>query len=101
MQQNRLSIITPPFAPTLDQAALITLASLPVKDSVKLLMASRKGHVPEWKVSQVKGDPFQWHELFGQFKSAIDSANLMDNVKRTFSEALVSRRAKSTTAEFP
>ena len=42
----------------------------------------------------------QWHERFGQFKSAIDSAPLTDDVKLTYLKTLVTGKAKTTIAEF-
>ena len=46
------------------------------------------------------GDPLQWHEWFGQFKSAIYSQSLADNVKLTYLETLVTGKAKTAIAEF-
>ena len=66
----------------------------------QLLASSRKDHLPEWKLSQYSGDPLQWHEWFGQFKSAIDSAPLSDDVKLTYLKTLVAGKAKVAIAEF-
>ena len=51
-------------------------------------------------MSQYNGDPIQWHEWFGQFKSAIDSAQLSDEVKLTYLKTLVTRKANVAIAEF-
>ena len=63
-------------------------------------MSSKKDHLPEWKLAGYSGDPLQWHEWFGQFKSAIDSAPLTDDVKLTYLKTLVSGKAKTAIAEF-
>ena len=49
----------------------------------QLLASTMKDHLTEWKLSQYNGEPVQWHEWFAQFKSAIDSASLSDDVKLT------------------
>ena len=51
-------------------------------------------------MSEYNGDPIHWHEWFGQFKSAIDSAQLSDDVKLTYLKTLVSGKAKVAIAEF-
>ena len=56
--------------------------------------------MPEGKLSEYNGDPLQWHEWFGQFKSAKDSQFLTDDVKLTFLKILVTGKAKSAIAEF-
>ena len=50
-------------------------------------------------MSQYNGDPIQWHEWFGHFKSAIDSAQLSDDVKLTYMKTLVTGKAKVAIAE--
>ena len=65
-----------------------------------LLASTKKDHLPEWKLAQYNGDPFQWYEWFGQFKSAIDSAPLTDDVKLTYLKTLVTGKAKTAIAEF-
>ena len=74
--------------------------SFTVQDLAQLLMSSKKDHLPEWKLAQYCGDPHQWHEWSGQFKSAIDSAPLTDDVKLTYLKTLVSGKAKTAIAEF-
>ena len=44
-------------------------------------MHSRKDHLPEWKLTQFDGNPFNWHEWFGQFISRIYSAILIKWLK--------------------
>ena len=60
----------------------------------------RRPKDPLWVFSQYSGDPIQWHEWHGQFKSAIDSAPLTDNVKLTYLKTLVTGKAKVAIAEF-
>ena len=75
-------------------------SSFTAHDLAQLLMSSKKDHLPEWKLAQYSGDPLQWHEWFDQFKSAIDSAPLTDDVKLTCLKTLVSGKAKTAIAEF-
>ena len=56
--------------------------------------------LPEWKLSQYNGDPLQWHEWIGQFKSAVDSQSLTDEVKLTYLKTLVTGKAKTSISEF-
>ena len=44
------------------------------------IMSKRNDPLPEWKLYQYSGDPLQCHEWYGQFKSAIDSQSLTDDV---------------------
>ena len=96
-----LSAIAASFVPPL-------VTTVPPKSSTcftlpeiaQILASTKKDHLPEWKLSQYNGDPFQWHEWFGQFKSAIDSASLSDDVKLTYLKTSVTGKAKVTIAEF-
>ena len=54
----------------------------------ELLMHCRKDHLPEWKLAQFDGNPLNWHEWFGQFKSTVDSAVLTDDTKLTYLKTL-------------
>ena len=83
---------TPP-APTSENASLI-------KALTDALTSKRNDPLPEWKLSQYNGDPLQWHEWYGQFKSAIDSQSLTDDVKLTYLKTLVTGKAKTAIAEF-
>ena len=78
--------------------------SLDSKDLIKQLTdaitCKKNDPLPEWKFSQYNGDPLQWHEWFGQFKSAIDSQSLTDDVKLTYLKTLVTGKAKTAIAEF-
>ena len=78
-----------PSAPSLDSA-----------DLIKQLADAITCKKNEWKLSQYNGDPLQWHEWFGQFKSAIDAQSLTDDVQLTYLKTLVSGKAKTAIAEF-
>ena len=52
------------------------------------------------KLSEYNCDPLQWHEWFGQFKSAIDSQSLTDDAKLKHLKTLVTGKAKTAIAEF-
>ena len=80
-------LATPPFV-TVPQPPATT--SFTIQDLAQLLASSKRDHLPEWKPAQYSGDPIQWHEWFGQFKSAVDSAPLTDDVKLTYLNTLVS-----------
>ena len=82
--------IVPPPTPT----------TVTVNDLTQLLSAAKKDHLPEWKLAQYNGDPLQWHEWIGQFRSAIDSAPLSNDVKLTYLKTLVTGKAKAAIAEF-
>ena len=69
-------------------------ATLTMNDLAKLLTVSRKDPLPEWKLSTFDGNPLQWHEWYGQFKSAVDQAAITDEVKMTYLKTLVSGEAK-------
>ena len=67
------------IAPTFVPANLFTLPQPSVncftmQVLAQLLTSMKKSYLPEWKLAQFNGDPLQWHESFGQFKSAIDSS---------------------------
>ena len=82
-----------PSAPSLDSADLI-------KQSADAITCKKNDPLPEWKLSKYNGDPLQWHEWFGQFKSAIDSQSLTDDVMLTYLKTLVTGKAKTVIAEF-
>ena len=83
---------TPP-APASENASLI-------KAFTDALTSKRNDPLPDWKLSQYNGDPLQWHEWYGQIKSAIDSQSLTDDVKLTYLKTLVIGKAKTAIAEF-
>ena len=95
------SVTAPPFVPassfTLPQPSV---NSFTLQDLAQLLSSTKKDHLPEWKLAQFNGDPLQWHEWFGQFKSAIDSSSLTDDVKLTYLKTLVTGKTKTAIAEF-
>ena len=69
------------------------------RELAELLMHSRKDHLPEWKIAQFDGNPLNWHERFGQFKSTVGSAVCTDDTKLTFLKTLVTGKAKTAIAE--
>ena len=71
-----------------------------LKDLAELLTISRKDPLPEWKLESYDGNPLQWHEWFGQFRSAVDSAPLSPDVKLTYLKTLVTGKAKLAIANF-
>ena len=95
------SVTAPSFVPgssfTLPQPSV---NSFTMQDLAQVLSSTKKDHLPEWKLAQFNGDPLQWHEWFGQFKSAIDSSPLTDDVKLTYLKTLVTGKAKTAIAEF-
>ena len=68
--------------------------TLTMNDLAKLLTVSRKDPLPECKLSTFDSHPIQWHEWYGQFKSAVDQAAITDEVKMTYLKTLVSEKAK-------
>ena len=91
-----------PTFPTTIQSTVppSTLTQVAVQDLAQLLTAAKKDHLPEWKLEQYSGDPLQWHEWIGQFRSAIDSAPLSNDVKLTYLKTLVTGKAKAAIVEF-
>ena len=71
-----------------------------IKQLAHAITCKKNIPLPEWKLSEYNGDPLQWHEWFGQFKSAIDSQSLTEDVKLTYLKTLVTGKAKSAIAEF-
>ena len=51
----------PPYPPINEQK------SLTIEELAEIITMNRKDPLPEWKLSQYKGDPLHWHEWFGQF----------------------------------
>ena len=95
------SVTDPPFVPassfTLTQPSANCFTK---QDFAQLLTSTKKNHLPEWKLAQFNDDPLQWHEWFGQFKSAIDSSSLTDDAKITYFKTFVTGKAKTAIAEF-
>ena len=69
------------------------------RELAELLMHSRKDHLPEWKLAQFEGNPLNWLEWFGLFKSIVDSAVLTDDRKLTYLKTLVTGKAQTAIAE--
>ena len=82
-----------PSAPSLDSADLI-------KQCADTITCKKNDPLSEWKLSEYNGDPLQWHEWFGQFKSAIESQSLTEDVLLTYLKTLVTGKAKTAGAEF-
>ena len=91
-----------PTFPTTVQSTIppATPTAVTIQDLAQLLTAVKKDHLPEWKLEHHNGNPLQWHEWIGQFKSAFDSAPLPNDVKLTYLKTLVTGKAKTAIAEF-
>ena len=85
--------VSAPAFPIPDNASLI-------RELADAITSKRNDPLPEWKLAEFNGDPLKWHEWYGQFKSAIDSQSLSDDVKLTYLKTLVTGRAKIAIAEF-
>ncbi len=57
--------------------------------------------LPGGKLDKFDGDPVQWYKWYGQFRSAIDSGSLSNDVKLIYLKTFVLGKAKSAKAEFP
>ena len=71
-----------------------------MKDLAELLTLNMKDLLPDWNLAKFIGNPLQWHEWCGQFKSAIDSQALSEDIKLTYLKTLVVGKAKDAIAEF-
>ena len=71
-----------------------------IKDQAELLTISRKDPLPEWKLDTYDGNPLNWHEWYGQLRSAVDSTRLSQDVKLTYLETLVTGISKTAFANF-
>ena len=76
------------------------IGNLTTKELTNLLTVSRKDPLPEWKLSNFDGNPLDWNEWFGQFRSAVDASPLSDDVKMTYLKTLVSGKAKNAIEGF-
>ena len=85
--------VSAPAPPRPENASLI-------REIADAITSKKNDPLPEWKLAQYNGDPLQWHEWYGQFKSAIDSQSLTDDVKLTYLKTLVTGKAKIAIAEF-
>ena len=71
-----------------------------IRELAYALTSKKTTPLTEWKLSQFNGDPLHWQEWYGQFKSAIDSQSLIDDVKLTYLKTLVTGKTKIAIAEF-
>ena len=71
---------------------------LSARELAKLLMHSRKDHLPDWKLAQFDANPLNCHERFGQFTSTVNSTVLIDDMKLTYLKTLVTGKAKTAIA---
>ena len=85
----------------------VSATAPPIPDNASLIReladattSKKNDPLPEWKLAELNGDPLKWHEWYGQFKSAIDSQSLTDDVKLTYLKTLVTGKAKIAIAEF-
>ena len=85
--------VSAPAPPIPDNASLI-------RELADAITSKKNDPLPEWKLAEFNGDPLKWHEWYDQFKSAIDSQSLTDDVKLTYLKTLVTGKAKIAIAEF-
>ena len=85
--------VSAPVPSIADNASLI-------KELADAITSKKNDPLPEWKLAEFNGDPLKWQEWYGQFKSAIDSKSLTDDVKLTYLKTLVTGKAKIAIAEF-
>ena len=85
--------VSAPAPPIPDNASL-------VRELADAITSKKNDPLPEWKLAEFNGDPLKWHEWYGQFKSAIDSQSLTDDVKLTYLKTLVTGKAKIAIVEF-
>ena len=85
--------VSAPAPPIPDNASLI-------RELADAITSKKIDPLPEWKLAQYNGDPLQWHEWYGQFKSAIDSQSVTDDDKLTYLKPLVTSKAKIAIEEF-
>ena len=71
-----------------------------IRELADAITSKKNDHLPDWKLAQYNGDPLQWHEWHGQFKSAMDSQLLTNDDKLTYLKTLVTGKAKNAIAEF-
>ena len=64
------------------------------------LIDSRREHLSEWKLTQFDGNPLNWHDWFGQFKSTVGSTMLSDDENFTYLKTLVVGKTKPAIAEY-
>ena len=72
-----------------------------LEDLKEKLIFKRKDPLPPWNLRKYGGCPLKWFEWIGQFRSAVDSQNLSDDVKLHYLKSLVKDKAATAIAEFP
>ena len=71
-----------------------------IRELADAITSKKNDPLSEWKLAQYNDDPLQWHEWYDQFKSAIDSQSLTDDVKLTYLKTVVTGKAKIAITEF-
>ena len=84
----------------INPAALQAPSTVTIKDLAELLTLNKEDLLPDWNLAKFNGNPLQWQECHGQFKSAIDLQALSDDIKLTNLKTLVIGKAKDAIAEF-
>ena len=72
-----------------------------IRELADAVTSKKNDPLPEWKLAQFIGAPLQWHEWYGQFKSAITLLSLTDDVKLNYFQTIVTGKAEIEIAEFP
>ena len=70
-----------------------------IKELADAKTSKRNDPLSECKLAEFNGDPLNWHEWYGQFKSAIDSQSLTDDVELTYLKTLVTGNVGATSNE--
>ena len=71
-----------------------------IRELADAITRRKNDPLPEWKLAQYNGDPLQWPESYGKFKSAIDSQSPAHDVKLTYFKTLATGKARIAVAEF-
>ena len=82
-----------PASPIAENASLI-------RELADAITSQKNDPLHEWKLAEINGDPLKWHEWYRQFKSAIDSQSLTDDVNLTYLKTLVTGKAKIAIGAF-
>ena len=88
-----------PFPPPMVNPAMLQAPrTVTIKDLAERLNLNKK-YLPDWNLAMFNGNTLQWHECYGQFKSAIDSQALNDDIKLTYLKTLRVNKAEDAIAE--
>ena len=61
-----------PIPPSMVNPAMLQAPStVTMKDLAELITLNKMDLLPDWNLAKFNGNPLQWHEWYGQFKSAI------------------------------